>query len=135
MFWVVALMGIFTLSACSPPSSTSDKAVNELAQGIVVALQAGDVDKLVGYYDKNFYVTKSPKQWRAELTSLFSQHGKITNMSMRNKQADTRFSGKFYIFQFDTVHDDNKRAKHTLTIIRPVNSPEQVVIVGHHIKI
>ena len=134
IFWVFIVAVVLVISGCTLPSSTSDKGVTEKAQAVLEALQSSDVEKIIAHYDENFYVTRSPQQWREELTALFSQHGKVARISMRNKQADTRFSGKFYIYQFDTLHDNDKRARHTLTIIRPVNEPEQVVIVGHQIK-
>lgn len=120
------------ISACSEP--TADTEVDKRAENIILSFQAGDLDKLMTFYDKEFYVTKSPELWRAELEGIYKEYGPVKSISMRNKSADTRFSGKFYIYQFDSLHDKDKRIRHTLTLIRPVDRSGSIVIVGHLIK-
>lgn len=117
---------------CTTPMS--DTQVDKKAESIILAFQAGDVDKLMTIYDEKFYRSRTPEQWRAELEAIYKDYGPVKSISMRNKAADTRFSGKFYIYQFDSLHDNDKRIRHTLTLIRPVDKTDTIVIAGHQIK-
>lgn len=132
LYTFLLFSGLMATIACGPPAS--DKEVDQVVKNLVAAFQQGDVDKIMSFYGDDFYKNRDPDQWRMELQDLFSKYGKVHTVSMRNKQADTRFSAKFYIYQFDTLHDNNKRLKHTLTLIRPVNDSGRIVVVGHLIK-
>lgn len=132
--WAVffALCSVLFLAACTPPKS--DTEVDEKAEAIMEAYRQGDVDKILTFYGEAFYKARSDTQWRTELTELFEKNGKVETLSFRNKQADTRFSGKFYIYQFDTVHTNKKRARHILTLIRHVENMAEIIVIGHQIK-
>jgi hypothetical protein len=87
-------------------------------------------------YSDDFFERFPKESWRQKLQRLTTELGPIKAYSFRNKQADSRFSGKFYIYQYDTIHESGgkeKRAKHTITFIQPVNSAE-IKLVGHMIK-
>jgi len=120
------------MTACGPPPD--DTEVDKVVKNLIAAFQQGDIDKIMTFYGKDFYKNRDPEEWRRELTGLFSKYGKVHSFGMRNKEADTRFSAKFYIYQFDTIHDNHKRIKHILTLIRPVNDSDRIVVVGHLIK-
>lgn len=130
--YLLLLLLACLLAACDAP--TSDVEVDKQAENIIRAFQAGDVDKLMSFYTKEFYKTRTPEQWRDEVQAVFKNFGPVKSISMRNKSADTRFSGKFYIYQFDSLHDNDKRVRHTLTLIRPVDRSDSIVVVGHLIK-
>jgi hypothetical protein len=132
LYSILILNGLMMTIACGPPPS--DAEVDQEVKKIVAAFQQSDVDKIMSFYGKDFYKNRNPEEWRMELQDLFKKYGKTQSVSMRNKQADTRFSAKFYIYQFDTLHDNHKRIKHTLTLIRPVNNSDKIVVVGHMIK-
>jgi hypothetical protein len=132
LYTFLLTLALMLTTACSPPAS--DTEVDKVVEKLITAFHEGNVDKIMSFYGEEFYKNRDPDQWRMELNDLFSKYGKVQSVSMRNKQADTRFSGKFYIYQFDTLHNYNKRLKHTLTLIRPVNERDKIVVVGHMIK-
>lgn len=133
VLYTLLLLGALLLtSACGPPPT--DKEVDQVVKNLVAAFKAGDVDKIMTFYGKDFYKNRDPEEWRMELTNLFKKYGKVHSVGMRNKEEDTRFSAEFYIYQFDTIHDNHKRIKHILTLIRPVNHSDRIVVVGHLIK-
>ena len=127
---LIWLLPIVLLSACSPPQKPVK--VDHLPQEFFTALKANDLDGAMAFYSKDFFKSRPQEQWRTHLAQLLQQHGPIDKISLRNKQADTRYSGKFYIYQYDTVHG-SKRLKHILTFVRPVDSDE-VKLVGHKIN-
>ncbi|MDH5323920.1 MAG: hypothetical protein OEZ68_03025 [Gammaproteobacteria bacterium] len=118
------------MSACSPPQKPVK--VDHLPKEYFTALHDNDMDKVMAFYSKDFFKSRPEPQWRERLGGLLQQYGPVKTVSFRSKQADTRYSGKFYIYQFDTVHDQ-KRVKHILTYVRPVDSDE-VKLVGHKIN-
>ncbi len=129
------LIIVMLLSAgCGQYASVSS--VDPLAKEYFEALQAGDLDKAMSMYSEDFFASFPREVWLQKLKRLTAELGPIKAYSFRNKQADSRFSGKFYIYQYDTIHESGgkeKRAKHTITFIQPVNSTE-IKLVGHMIK-
>jgi len=132
LYSLLVFVALLVSTACGPPPD--DKEVDQVVHNLIAAFQEGNVDKIMTFYGKDFYKNRDPEQWRRELTDLFAKYGKVHKFGMRNKEADTRFSAEFYIYQFDTIHDNNKRIKHILTLIRPVNDSGRIVVVGHLIK-
>lgn len=130
---VVSLAALF--AGCTQYSNVS--AVDPMAKALFEALKNGDLDKVMSMYDDEFFIRFSKEEWRHKLQRLTTELGPIKAYSFRNKQADSRFSGKFYIYQYDTIHEGKNnhetRAKHTITFIQPINSPE-IKLVGHMIK-
>lgn len=119
---------------CSQYASVSS--VDPLAKEFFEALKNGNIDKAMAMYSDDFFERFPKESWRQKLQRLTTELGPIKAYSFRNKQADSRFSGKFYIYQYDTIHESGgkeKRAKHTITFIQPVNSAE-IKLVGHMIK-
>lgn len=106
--------------------------VDLLAKEFFETLKNNDLDKAMGMYSEGFFNGIPRELWRQKLESLTKELGAITSYSFRNKQADSRYSGKFYIYQYDTIHN-GKRAKHTVTFIHPVTGGA-VKIAGHRIK-
>ena len=113
----------------------SESSVDPLAKEYFEALKAGDLDKVMSMYSEKFFERSPREAWRQKLQRLTAELGPIKAYSFRNKQSDSRFSGYFYIYQYDTIHEkDGKehRAKHTITFIQPVNSTE-IKLEGHRI--
>jgi hypothetical protein len=121
---------ILLLGACNPPQQAAQ--VDHLPMELLQSLKSNDLEKAMTYYSPEFFKTRPEQKWRERLNQLLRDNGPITTISFRNKQADTRFSGKFYIYQYDTVHG-KKRIKHIFTFVRPVDS-EEVNLVGHKIS-
>jgi hypothetical protein len=134
------LMGLLLLSALTACGNSeqeqgnpmSNPAIEAMADKVLETIKAGDYDALVNLYGENFYKTKAPEQWTEELKGFIAERGPIQSFSLRKSQADTRFSGKFYILEYNSVHDGNKRLHHLITIVSPVEGGEPH-IVGHKI--
>ncbi|NOZ54568.1 MAG: hypothetical protein GXP08_15785 [Gammaproteobacteria bacterium] len=120
----------FCVVGCSGPMPTFD--LEPTANKIFNALQAQDVDTALSYYSDDFYEVIPKSQWRHRLTLFEEKVGPIEGFRLRKKQADTRFSGKFYIYQYETTHKGNKKARHILTFIHPFDGDE-VKLVAHKI--
>ena len=125
---LLALTLVFA-SACSPPQKPVK--VDHLPKELLDAIKNNDLNKAMQYYSAEFFKSRPKSQWQQRLSSLLQQYGPVTAVSFRNKQADTRFSGKFYIYQYDTVHG-KKRIKHIITYVHSVDSGN-LELVGHKI--
>lgn len=132
-YYLAIILLVFS-AGCGQYASVSS--VDPLAKEYFEALKAGNLDKVMGMYSEDFFKSFPEETWRQQLQRLTTELGPIKAYSFRNKQADSRFSGKFYIYQYDTIHKSSdgkeKRAKHTITFIQPVNSSD-IKLVGHRI--
>lgn len=120
-------------AGCTQHASVA--AVDPIAKEFFEALKNGDLDKAMSMYSEDFFARYPQETWRQRLQRLTAELGPIKSYSFRNKQADTRYSGKFYIYQYDTIHEGGsggQRAKHTVTFIQPVDS-DDIKLVGHRI--
>ena len=120
-------------TGCTQHASVAS--VDPLAKEYFEALQAGDLEKAMSMYSEDFFTRFPRETWREKLQRLITGLGPIKSYSFRNKQADSRYSGKFYIYQYDTIHqrdDKEQRAKHTITFIQPVDNAD-IKLVGHRI--
>ena len=133
----IAVYSLLLIFAAGCGQQTHVSAVDPLAKEYFEALKNGDLDKALDMYSADFYKQVSREAWKEKLQRLTTELGPIKSYSFRNKQADSRFSGEFYIYQYDTIHSGangtEKRAKHTVTFIEPVNGSE-IKIAGHMIK-
>lgn len=134
--FVLIAVPLIMLSACTPqPKGPS---VDDGAITFLDTLKNNDIEAALGFYSEKFYQGMPKEQWRDRLVELTKVNGPILRYSLRNKQADTRFSGKFYIYIYDTIHLLNgkeKRVNHVLTFIRPVEDVTKVELVGHKITV
>lgn len=111
------------LSACIAPKPQED--VSSIVNQFYTALSQGDYSRAMNYYSPDFFHNQTQEAWLDTLKSL----GKIEVVEVIRRQADTRFSGKFYIIEFHTRHQ-GKPARETLTLVLP-NQSDQIKIVGH----
>lgn len=118
------------LIACSPgaPDINLEPQVNRLFS----SLQKGDIDTALTFYSDEFYKGIPKEHWRQRLEKFNEHMGPMTSFRIRNRQADTRFSGKFFVFELETVHEGDKKASHIVTFILPVND-DSVNLVAHKI--
>jgi len=133
LFGVLLMLG---LSACSPNSmgpSMDEKVADDLVKAYFTDFVNGDADKLVSYYSDEFLRMTPKEEWKAKLQGIFDKYGKAKSYSVASKQYDIRFSGKFYIYRYDTWHNNKKRIKHIMTLRRPVDSETKLLLVGHKI--
>lgn len=96
------------------------------------SLQAKDFDTALTFYSEDFYKGIPREAWKLRLQKFIEVMGPIESFKIRKSQADTRFSGKFFIFQLETLHEGGKKARHIVTYILPVDGGD-VKLVGHKI--
>jgi hypothetical protein len=118
------------IGACDAPMPNLDlkPEVNKLFS----SLQAKDVDTALTFYSEDFYKGIPREAWKLRLQQFLEVMGPIESVKIRNSQADTRYSGKFFIYQLETRHQGEKKARHIVTYILPVDGSD-VKLVGHKI--
>ena len=111
------------------PDMNLEPEINKL----FTAIQAADFETALGMYSDEFYKGIPKEYWRAQLVKFNELMGPMERINIRSKQVDTRFSGKFFIFQLDTIHKDQKKARHIVTFVLPVDGGD-IKLVGHKIS-
>ena len=109
---------------------TANPAVEAQAAALFEAMKAEDYERVTALYFDKFFAKRSKPQWIERMKSLIAERGPLQSHILRRSQADTRFSGKFYILEYETVHTGNKRLHHVVTILLPVEGGE-MQLVGH----
>ncbi len=133
---VFSLLMLLTLSACGEGERalnvSTNPAIEALAGTLFDAMQNGDDEQIIQQYDEVFFSKRSPKQWLDNIQALTADRGPMQAYHLRRSQADTRFSGKFYMLEYETVHTGNKRLHHVLTFLLPVTGGD-IQLNGHKI--
>jgi len=138
LFLSLSVGVLLLLVACNGGSqpgnynTSADPAVAAKADALFTALQQGDYDAALAQYDEGFFQGRSRAQWRTRLQTVLAERGPLREWHLRRSQADTRFSGKFFIYEYETVHDGNKRLHHLMTFLWPVDD-NQLKLMGHKI--
>ncbi len=134
--FILAGFLLLLLAACGEPgkniNAESNPVVEKKAAALFDAWKAGDYETALAQYDKNFFRTHVPEVWEKKLRAFIAERGPMTAWHVRRTQADTRFSGKFFLYEYETVHDGNKRLHHLMTFIWPVGEDE-IQLIGHKI--
>jgi hypothetical protein len=127
--WLLLMLAL-VIGACDAPMPNLDlkPEVNKLFS----SLQAKDVDTALTFYSEDFYKGIPREAWKLRLQQFLEVMGPIESVKIRNSQADTRYSGKFFIYQLETRHQGEKKARHIVTYILPVDGSD-VKLVGHKI--
>lgn len=127
----VLLISLLPLQlACSqglPPQMA-----REQAQNLLQTLKADGPDAALALYSDEFYNARPEEQWQRELHKLFDELGAMESFVLRKEHYDSRYSARFYLFEYQTIHARGK-AWQILTVINPVGTDE-LKIVGHQIK-
>ena len=84
--------------SCGKQNAQTNKKLDAKTKQIFADLQSQDLEKVLGFYSEEFFDIHPKQVWHSRLNSLFEQFGPIERISFINKQADTRFSGKFFIY-------------------------------------
>ena len=132
---LLAALLLSLLGACGEkgnPNIDSNPVVEKKAAAVFAALQAGDYDTVLALYDEGFFKTQTREGWRDKLKAFMAERGPMTAWHLRRSQADTRLSGKFFLYEYETVHDGDKRLHHLMTFVWPVNEDE-IKLLGHKI--
>jgi len=137
-FLLLFLLGlVLNLTACGDGEErahnvSTNPAVEARARALFDAMQSGDDAQILKQYSKGFFAKRSPQEWLDNMKALMAERGPIRSFKLARSQADTRFSGKFYILEYNTVHDGNKRLHHTVTFLLPVEGGD-IQLNGHKI--
>jgi len=137
IFSIFFLLQLILMLGCSPGGtgqSVDERIADDLVKAFFNDFVSGDSDKLLSYYSEEFLRMTPKEQWQKHLQELFTKYGKAKSFSIAGRQVDTRFSGKFYIYRYDTRHNNNKRLKHIITFRRPVDAETKLLLVGHKIS-
>lgn len=132
---ILASFMVTGLVACGGSNSfnvTENPVVLKKAKVLMEAVKNQDYDLALKQYSKSFFANKPPQEWRDILKAYIKDNGPILSYTLKKSQADTRFSGKFYILEYMAVHKGRKRANHIITMIAPVDE-DGIKIIGHKI--
>lgn len=127
---ILLLPLLLAVVACSqglPP-----QVAEQQAQHLLQTLKDGDIDATLALYDDEFYQARPKETWRKELNTLAEELGPMESFVLRKQHYDSRYSARFYLYEYQTIHERGK-AWQTLTLINPVGT-EELKIVGHQIK-
>jgi hypothetical protein len=111
----------------------SDLEVEQFGAAFFSALQRKDFDRALTFYDKEFFRGRAPEQWKAQLQETQSRLGELTSAELKRKQADIRYSGKFYIHEYRVIYSRGV-AWETVTLFVP-NGSLEVRVFGHTTKV
>jgi hypothetical protein len=111
---------------------STNPAIEARARALFEAMQSGDDALIIKQYNKGFFAKRSSQQWLSKMKAQMKERGPIRSFKLARSQADTRFSGKFYILEYNTVHNGNKRLHHTVTFLLPVEGGD-IQLNGHKI--
>lgn len=133
LMFLIALVS--ALSACGKEEEraynvSTNPAVEKQASALFAAMQSGDDEAIISQYNKAFFAKRSKQAWLEKIKALMAERGPIRSFKLARSQADTRFSGKFYILEYNTVHTGNKRLHHTVTLLLPVSGGD-IQLIGH----
>ena len=125
-----AVILVLLLSSCNQPMPDLD--LTPQVDKLFTALQTDDIDTALSLYSDEFYKGFPKEFWRTKLQKFNEHMGKMESYRIRNKQADTRYSGKFFVYQVDTIHQGDKKARHIITFVLPIDD-SGIKLVGHKI--
>lgn len=135
--WTLALLMVLALTACGDGEErayniSTNPAVEAQAAKLFEAMQNGDDALIVAQYNKGFFSRRSEQEWLDSMKRMMAERGPMRAHHLRRSQADTRFSGKFYILEYETVHTGQKRLHHVVTFLLPVEGGG-IQLNGHKI--
>ncbi len=121
-----ALLG----SACDQGPSLDQ--VQVVGNKLFDAIASGDRAAALALYDEQFFAIHSRDEWWQYLQKIHQKLGDMKEHHLRKDHYDTRYSGRFYIFEYQTVYEQGN-AWEILTFVNPNDSPD-IKLVGHQIK-
>lgn len=128
---LILLISVVLLSACSV-SGVSNQTAATKGKALYEAIKSGDIDKAIEQYADKFFEMRSRDQWREQLDDMKQQLGELQSYEITKLSSDTRFSGKFFIFEYKVVYSNGKTWE-TLTMVNPIDTKD-VELIAHKIK-
>lgn len=129
---ILLLMG---LAACSGGGGSGElpPQVRAEADALLQVIQKQDYAAAVALYDEGFFQNRSKESWQKELSDIMAERGPMASYEFVRSEISTRFSAVFYILEYNSIHDGNKRLRHTITLLWPVNG-DKLLLIGHKIR-
>lgn len=128
---------IILLAGCGDSGRSANTTTNpvalEKADALMMAMLNQDYQQVISLYPEQFFSRMPPEGWVDMLKKHDKDRGPMHSYELKKSQADTRFSGKFYILEYMAIHEGNKRANHLITLLAPVDGGDMIV-VGHKIS-
>jgi hypothetical protein len=129
-FFAIVLL-VIGVTACSGGGGGDVPAeVKAKAEALLQALQQGDLDQAMVQYDEGFFQQRSREAWRQTLSDLLAERGPMKSYEYVRGEVSTRYSATFYILQYNSTHQGNKRLRHIITLLWPVDG-EKLLLTGH----
>ncbi len=131
---MLILLSVLGLAGCGDGergyNTATNPAVQERAEALLEAMKAEDFERVADQYYEKFFAKFSREQWLTSMKTLLAERGPMRAFHLRRSQADTRFSGKFFMLEYETVHTGNKRLHHIVTLLLPVTGGD-IRLAGH----
>jgi len=127
------LVMISFLGACQAPNISTDVAT-EIAEKFIAATTSANYDeafKLVN--EKEFFIVRDRETWIEYYKAISKELGPIISVKLSRHQADDRFSGRFYTYQFSIKHEGGF-TKEIVTLIQEINTKEELKVFAHRIE-
>jgi len=130
---IVVFAAIVTLWGCQAPSISKDVA-KEIADKFINATSSGNYEEAFKHVNKKeFFAMRSDDRWIAYYDAISKEMGPIVSIKLSRHQADDRFSGRFYTFQYSIKHE-NGFTKEIVTMIQQINTDEELKVFAHRIE-
>lgn len=109
-----------------------DAAVVQRGNQFFELLKAKNFDAALDLYAPEFFQSRPREDWKQHLQKMQEQLGDMQSFALKRQQADVRYSGKFFIYEYSVVYAKEKSWE-TITFFVPVAGGE-VKLFGHQIK-
>jgi hypothetical protein len=129
--WVMLVL-LVAIGGCgdnAPPDSVAE----QVAIRLMDSLKAKDLNQAIKLYDTAFFERVSSEEWAAQLETWQTELGDMDRYLVRRKQVDTRYSGKFYVYEYEAIHARG-RATHMVTLVWPAGG-SVLELVGHKVTV
>lgn len=120
-----------TLVSCAG-EVPDDASVVQRGKDFYELLKAKNFDGALDLYAPEFFQSRPREDWKRHLQNMQEQLGAVQSFELKRQQADVRYSGKFFIYEYSVVYAKEKSWE-TVTFFVPVAGGE-VKVFGHQIK-
>lgn len=126
---------VMSLAACSGDGGSTDlpPQVRAEAESLLQVIQKQDYAGAMALYDEGFFQRRLKEAWQKEVADIMAERGPMASYEFVRSEVSTRFSAVFYILEYNSIHEGNKRLRHTITLLWPVNG-DKLLLVGHKIR-
>lgn len=127
----IAIVCIALLASCEG-DVPDDDAVVQRGIAFYDLLKTKNFDGALDLYAPEFFQSRPRDEWKQHLQTIQQKLGDLQSFELKRQQADLRYSGKFFIYEYRVVYV-NETSWETVTFFVPVAGGE-VKVFGHQIK-